>query len=195
MKRMSDVLRLVAAVALMTACGSDSASGGFPTSGDSAHVGGTGADEGGPGTEAPFVPEEEIEVALQAPQGGDRYVFVVSTGLDAVVRIDGITLEVDLIEVGGQPTVMRTLGGEDALVVINEGTRDFSVVRSIEADQPPTVVTLDAPNHVNRLQVADDGRFATPRSRGSRGACRRSWSCVWTKARRPCSRSASASTR
>ncbi|MFT7625129.1 MAG: hypothetical protein ACI9WU_004320, partial [Myxococcota bacterium] len=155
------VLRATLVLAL-AACGADAESSGRAgaasdqNGGPAAGEGGTGGGDGG----EPFIPEEEIEVNLQAPQGGERYVFVVSTGLDAVVRIDGITLHVDLIEVGGEPTVMRTLGAEDALLVINEGTRDFSVVRMPDPDADPMVTTLDSPSQVNRLEVAEDGQWA-----------------------------------
>ncbi len=118
---------------------------------------GDNAGEGGP---APFVPEDEIQVALQVPQGGERYVFVVSTGLDAVVRIDAVTLKVDLIEVGGSPTLMRTLPAQDALIVINSGTQDFSLVRTPAEGGEATVTTLDAPTAVNRLEVTQDGAHA-----------------------------------
>lgn len=109
----------------------------------------------------PFIPEEEIDAELQVPQSGDRFVFVVSTGLDAVVRIDAITLAVDLVEVGGQPTEMRTLAGEDSLVVINRGTQDFSVVRNADdPDAAPQVTTIDSPGAVNRIEVSASGAYA-----------------------------------
>lgn len=117
-----------------------------------------GAGQGAEGEEPdPFVPEEEIEAKLQVPQSGAQFVFVVSTGLDAVVRIDAVTAKVDLIEVGAEPQAMRTLPGEDSLVVINLGTRDYSVVR---AAAEPTVTTLDAPTPTNRLEISPNGAWA-----------------------------------
>ena len=127
--------------------------------GDENHGGdGGGSGTGGGAPQEPFIPENEVEVNLQVPQAGDTHVFVVSTGLDAVVRIDGVSLDVDLIEVGGVPTEMRTLGSENSLVVLNTGTRDFSVVRAVGGGEE-TVTTLDAPSAVNRMEVADNGLF------------------------------------
>ena len=166
MKHFKTLGSVALAVLLAAACGESAGDAlGARADEEGGGTGGAGAaggEAGGTtGGEDPFIPEEEIEVALQAPQGGDKYVFVVSTGLDAVVRIDALSLEVDLIEVGGAPTVMRTMGGEDSLVVFNRGTRDFSVVRAAdgEADQA-AIATLDAPSQINRLEVAAGGAYA-----------------------------------
>lgn len=154
---------VISAGVLVSACGGSASdgSGAFPSNaGDPGGDGngGAGGVDGGDGTDG-FVPEDEQELDLQAPQGGDRFVFVVSTTLDAVVRIDGVTLAVDLIEVGGEPTVMRSLGGEDALLVYNRGTVDFSLVRFGPTGEP-TVTTIDAGARINRLEVSPSGRFA-----------------------------------
>ncbi len=138
----------VLALVLVLGCSDDGDSRGSKGGGSGGGAGGTeGEPVGDPapgigghddaGEPKPFVPENEVEVALQAPQGGERYVFVVSTGLDAVVRIDAETLKVDLIEVGGSPTLMQTLPTQDGLVVINAGTQDFSIFRSSDAGAAP----------------------------------------------------------
>jgi DNA-binding beta-propeller fold protein YncE len=159
------VLIVAFSAVTIVGCGaSDSdGTGAFPgaaSDGNSGFDGGTGSD-GADATDSTdgFIPEDEQELLLQAPQGGGQYVFVVSTALDAVVRIDGLTLSVDLIEVGGEPITMRTLGGEDALLVYNRGTQDFSVVRFTDGAEP-TVDTLDASERLNRLEVSKSGRYA-----------------------------------
>ena len=120
-----------------------------------------GADAGSAGDTKPWVAEQELEVALQVPQSGENFVFVVSTGLDAIVRIDALTLAVDLVEVGANPTVMRTLPGTGAMVVINSGTQDFTLVRNADdPDQKPTTTTVDSPAPVNRLELSPDGKHA-----------------------------------
>ncbi len=160
------------AILSLVACGAAGGGGGRSgKSDDESGHGGSGGGGAGPAAgddnadpgappEEPFIPEEEEVVNLQVPQGGERFVYVVSEGLDAVVRIDAVTLVVDLIEVGGGPTLMQTLGGEDSLVVINSGTRDFSVVRSNEDGAEPDVKTLDSPVVVNRLEASVDGMWA-----------------------------------
>lgn len=158
---------LATLLVLLPACG---ASSDFASGGPSAGGGGSFEPEGAadvavgdvtePAAEPEaFVPEEEIVPVREAPQASDRYVFVASRGLDAVVRVDAESLEVDLVEVGGAPTMLRALPGEDAVLVWNQGTRDLSLVR-IDAAGEAGVLTLDAPSHVNRLEVAPSGDFA-----------------------------------
>lgn len=161
--RASTIYWAAAALLWLAACSDDSGFGTSARAADEPGVPGAGGanDNAGEAQQPAPPPEKEIEVALQTPQGGDRFVFIVSSGLDAVVRIDALTLDVDLIEVGGKPTTLQLVDGGDALLVINEGTQDFSIVRSASSvEQTPTTTTIDAPTPVNRLAVSPDSAWA-----------------------------------
>lgn len=155
-------LMAIGTLALLWGCAEDAtSSGGRGSSANDGNGGITGGTGGGTGGETggdPFIPEEEVEIPRDRPQGGERYVFVASSGLDAVVRIDALTLAVDLIEVGGDPRNLRVLPGTDDVLVFNAGTRDFSLIRA--GDDEPVINFLDAPDVVNELVVDASGRWA-----------------------------------
>ena len=157
MRRLAGLLALV----LLVRCGADASgnSSSSPMSGsDSSSTGKPDAAGEAPGPAGP--PETEIEVATEAPQAAGGFVFVLATALDAVVRIDAKTLVVKLIEVGGEPSVLRTLG-DGTLVVANRGTQDFSVIHgAADAAGEPSVITVPAPTTVTHVEVAPDGQHA-----------------------------------
>lgn len=128
---------------------------------------GSGAGDGGDGADAtdgeePPPPEDEQAATLPGPAAGDSHVFISSARLDAVVRIDGASLELDLLEVGLDPTSIATFGSGDDLgvVVTNTGSEDISVISKAEADAEPAIATFDAGAAVNRLAVSPDSRSA-----------------------------------
>lgn len=114
----------------------------------------TSADYGSP-PEA----EDELDFDLKAPQASEHYVYIAATARDSLVRISADdSLEIRLIPVGGQPTVVATLGSKDVALVINSGTQDFSIVRSTE--EKDTVKTVDTLPYVNTISVSPDGNYA-----------------------------------
>jgi DNA-binding beta-propeller fold protein YncE len=108
--------------------------------------------------EEPFIPEEpEEEHRFQPPAASRTFVFVANTSLNAVARIDSLTLQITTIEVGFEPTVVRTVPTGDLAVVLNEGSDDVSV---IFADQSDRVVTVDVAPGANSLELSPNGDFA-----------------------------------
>lgn len=103
-------------------------------------------------------PEQEIDLDLKAPQASLNYVYVAATARDSVVRIDAETLDIRIIPVGGRPTTVAALPDSDAVVVINSGTRDLSIIRS--SPQEDVVKTVDILPYANAVRVSPDGRFA-----------------------------------
>lgn len=103
-------------------------------------------------------PEEEMALNAKAPQASEHYVYIAATSRDSLVRIDADTLDIRVIPVGGQPTTVATIGGEDVALVINSGTQDLSIVRSTPDDDE--VTTLDTLPNVNAISVSPDGDYA-----------------------------------
>ena len=105
-----------------------------------------------------FEPEPEERFNLQRPQPSRNYVFVANTDLDTVARIDGDTLEIKSIEVGDEPTVVRTWQGNNVAAVLNEGSSDVSILHS--QGEQVEVVTLPMREGFNQLVIAPGGEYA-----------------------------------
>jgi len=107
----------------------------------------------------PPTPEEEMILNLKAPQASQNYVYIAATERDSLVRISADDPpEIDIIPVGGHPTIVATVPGSDTALVINSGTQDLSIVRT--KDGKDDVTTLDVLPYVNLLAVSPDGKFA-----------------------------------
>lgn len=128
---------------------------------------GTGADTGviidtatGPELPPPPPPETEEDFDLRTPEAGDSFLYIPSAALDALVIVSAQTLDVELVEVGVTPTIVRALPGDEGAVVLNEGGSNISIVRPRPApDDGFDVVTLDVVAGANRLERSPDGRF------------------------------------
>ena len=100
----------------------------------------------------------EVEVELSPPTHSDRFVYVAMSELDALARIDGMSLEVSSIPVGDQPEVLEAIPVNGGVVVLDRNNGTVSIVRpSGESDDTRVVPTL--PN-MNRLSVDPTGTYA-----------------------------------
>ncbi len=113
-----------------------------------------------PGVPEPeiIIPEPEERFNFRAPQPSRNYVFVANTGLDTVAKIDGDSLEITSIEVGDEPTVVRTWKEKNIAVVLNEGSRDVSIIHA--APDRDRVVTIPVREGFNQLVIAPGGDHA-----------------------------------
>lgn len=108
--------------------------------------------------EEPFIPEQpEEDFRFQPPAASRSFVYVANTDLNAVARIDSLTLEVRTIEVGLEPTLVRTSPAGDQALVLNEGSSDVSII-SGGAEDP--VLTIDVTIGANSLVLDPDGDYA-----------------------------------
>ncbi len=159
------------AAATLPSCGSSESFGSSGAGFNTDSTGGTDGNDGadatdGAGADAgdgePPPPEDEQAATLPGPAAGDSHVFIASGRLDAVVRIDGASLDLDLLEVGLDPTSIAAFGSGDDLgvVVTNTGSEDISIISKAETDAEPTISTFDAGAAVNRLAVAPDSSSA-----------------------------------
>ncbi len=136
--------------------GSEAGRSGSP---DSSKTGGlSGNATGGSSGTAPPPPEVEEKRDFEAPQAGERFVFVANTARDTVAAIDSTNLTIRTIEVGDAPTRLATVPGKDIALVINVGSRDLSVVRASVTDS--RVTTLPVVPGVNRISIAPGGAHA-----------------------------------
>jgi DNA-binding beta-propeller fold protein YncE len=100
----------------------------------------------------------EVEVELSPPTHSDRFVYVAMSELDALARIDGMSLEVSSIPVGDQPEVLEAIPVNGGVVVLDRNNGTVSIVRpSGASDDTRVVPTL--PN-MNRLSVDPTGTYA-----------------------------------
>ncbi|MBM4353529.1 MAG: hypothetical protein FJ109_06985 [Deltaproteobacteria bacterium] len=107
----------------------------------------------------PPPPEEELILNLKAPQASQNYVYIAATDRDSLVRISADDPpQIDIIPVGGQPTIVATVPGSDTALVINYGTQDLSIVRTKNGKDD--VTTLDVLPYVNLITVSPDGKYA-----------------------------------
>jgi DNA-binding beta-propeller fold protein YncE len=171
MKKLAHIcLGIVVALAL-SQCG-DASDGamwnerpGYDTSDRNGNGPGWGAEDvamppGEDGDEAPepAPPPLEREEEFAPPSVGDRFVFVLNESREQVVLIDGVRLDIRLVEVGLSPKLLATAPGHDVAVVLNRGGANATILHA----NPDHVTTRTVPTlpAVNRLAMAPDGRHA-----------------------------------
>jgi len=121
-------------------------------------VGGGGESDASAPPEDVFVPEEEEELTTTPPTASRRYVFIASPSSNIVAKIDSITLAVTPIQVGREPSIVRTTPEGDYAVVLNEGSDTVSIIEA-SADRD-RVVSVDILDGCNRLELSPSGTSA-----------------------------------
>jgi len=174
MRTRTIAIAAVAALALLGACSDDDAGQGPQPEDEGGWQGWNGGGSGGSSSggadasasssssgaayDAGKPAEIEKDLDLGAPEASANFVFVPVSGADHVVKVNGKTLSVSLIEVGDRPTVLATVPGEDAALVINAGSDDVTLIRA--TDTTDAVSHLPILPHCNALSVAPDGKRA-----------------------------------
>lgn len=157
------VLRVMLVVGLLAGCGGSAdemagaASGDF--NGGGGGGGGAQAPGGNGGGGGDVEPEPETVVPISVPQAGVHYVFLTDPSLDALVRIDAVTLEVTLIDVGSHPDVVAVFPGTDTVAALSGGSDRLAVV---DAAPGAEVVVRSVPvaDGTNAITLAPDGKSA-----------------------------------
>ncbi|MBI5611419.1 MAG: hypothetical protein HY902_21280 [Deltaproteobacteria bacterium] len=158
----------IAAAVALGGCGEESASGassagwyGFDSGSASKTdvTGGVDTASGGVATQdTNKPPEKEPEADFGAPEGSPNFVYIPAAGTDRIVRVAGATLQVTLIEVSSQPTVLKVVPGQDAAVVLHRGADEAAVIWSSGAGD--TVQTVPVLAHCNALAIDPTGQYA-----------------------------------
>lgn len=167
---------LVSVLLLASGCGTDeaamselSASGAAdyattetPSGGLAPPSGLPGASPAGPGgtpTPAPALPPEvELSFEFELPHAGERYVYAANPESDTVAVIDARTLAIQAVEAGDEPRFLQTLGGSDAVVVLNVASSDASIIRTSGGKSSSETVPVQA--GANAIAVAPNGKHA-----------------------------------
>jgi len=109
-------------------------------------------------------PERELDGAYQAPVATGRFVWIANPTSGHVAYVDAATLAVKTVEAGDAPTTVAAVpdpAGGDQVIVLNQLSRDATVLRADGAGGPPASRTI--PGVVagaNRVAVSPAGRFA-----------------------------------
>jgi len=161
---------LLLAALLAYGCASDSAASpstgpynGSPGSSDNGGYYGakdiaTAADVSGGSQKADLPPEKEKDPDFGAPESSPNFVFIPAADADRIVKINGATLKVTLIEVGDRPRVLKVVPGQDAVLAIDSGSDDVALLRS--TDTGDEVQFLPVLPHCNALSMDPTGQFA-----------------------------------
>lgn len=131
-----------------------------PASPGAAPIGQTPSGPGGtpePATPA-LPPEVELSLEFELPHAGERYVYAANPDSDSVAVIDAETLGIQSVEAGDQPRFLQTLGGADAVVVLNVASNDASIIRT--SSGASTSETVPVQPGANAIAVAPDGEHA-----------------------------------
>lgn len=128
--------------------GATDAGGAFPGNlGGGAQVG-----DGG------LAPELELEVAFEAPQAGRSVVFVPNPATHRVAVVNARTFAIETVASGLAPTYAATVPGEDVAVVLNVGSGDASILRTV--DGRTSVTRVPVGHDQNAIAIAPDGAHA-----------------------------------
>ncbi|MDX9720381.1 MAG: hypothetical protein RBU37_06525 [Myxococcota bacterium] len=105
------------------------------------------------------LPEPEKELRIQPPEAAKDFVFVASTELDSVARIDARSMEIRSIAVGDRPTVVRCRKSTNTAVVLNLGSSDLSIIHSTPGGGD-VLARLPVASGLNQVRLSPDGRYA-----------------------------------
>ena len=104
-----------------------------------------------------FYPPPEKELVIQSPEAGKDFVFVASTELDSVAKINARTLEIQSVGVGDRPTQVRTRPTINTAAVLNLGSSDVTIIHaSLDADDVIARVKID--RHLNTMVMSPTGQ-------------------------------------
>lgn len=132
--------------------GNGGANGGGTGGGGNGDSNGSDLDAGG------LPPEEEESLSFERPQAGATSVYVPNPATDRVAIVNASTFAIETVKVGRSPTYTATVPGKDVAIVLNLGTRDASLLRTLDGDTQ--VTALPVGHDANAIAIAPDGEHA-----------------------------------
>ncbi|MFT3921677.1 MAG: hypothetical protein QM778_04005 [Myxococcales bacterium] len=135
--------------------------------GDAEFDGGLSGDDGdgdgdrdNGGAESPPVlpPEVEETLSFDTPQAGRTSVYVPNPVTNRVAVVNAETFAIETVPSGTGPTYAATVPGQDVAVVINVGSKDASLLRTV--DGHTTVIPLPLNHDANAVAVSPSGKHA-----------------------------------
>lgn len=124
-----------------------------------------GSSSGGSGGGGGLPPEQELENTFEAPVATGSYVWSANPDSGRVALIDALDFEVTIVEAGFLPTYLTALPpvdgqNEDTALVLNEGSRDATVLRANSEEGSVATVTLPTHAGANSWAVSSKGLWA-----------------------------------
>jgi DNA-binding beta-propeller fold protein YncE len=107
----------------------------------------------------PYVEVPEEEFAFHSSAVGAEHVFIVDKNRDQVVFVDALSLKIRAVKVGDAPVLVKAFPGQDAVVVLNEGSNTVSLVR-VDAEHQAAVSHFEVLPGANTVEVSPFGDYA-----------------------------------
>ncbi len=156
---------LFGALWVATGCGeadaagakADHAGGDGEPSFDGGSQGGGDPDDGA-GNGGALPPEQEETLSFELPQAGATSVYIPNGATNRVAVVNATTFAIETVKVGQTPTYTATVPGKDVALVLNIGTRDASLLRTM--DGSTRVRSLPVGHAANAIAIAPDARHA-----------------------------------
>lgn len=161
-------------LSLLSACAEDAGKpgsaggqdlGGDPSDGNNGQNGGgppgSGGNVGGDGDgdEDPQLPPEIEEVlSFDAPRAGKTSVYVPNPTTNRVAVVNAQTYAIESLVSGLAPKYLATVPGEDVALVLNVGTRDASLLRTVKGRT--SAKRIEVKHEANAIAVAPTGKHA-----------------------------------
>jgi len=134
----------------------DEGRGADGSAGSGGNTGNQGAGDGSGNGGLP--PEKEETLSFELPQAGATSVYVPNGATNRVAIVNATTFAIETVRVGQTPTYTATVPGKDVALVLNVGTRDASLLRTI--DGSTRVRSLPVGHDANAIAIAPDARHA-----------------------------------
>lgn len=132
--------------------GDDGAGGDFGDRGDSDNGDGDGDGD------RPLPAEIEETLSFDLPQAGKTSVYVPNPVTNRVAVVNAETFAIETIAAGTGPTYAATVPGQDVAVVINVGSDDASLLRTVEGKTKALPLPLG--HDANAIAVSPNGKHA-----------------------------------
>ena len=102
--------------------------------------------------------ENEVALTFEAPQAGLTSLYVPNPTTNRVAVVNASTYAIESIAVGSQPTFAATVPGQDLALVLNAGSRDAALLRTVQG--VTQALKLPVGHDANALGIAPDGLHA-----------------------------------
>ncbi len=147
--------------------------GSLPGGGNSDGEHGDGDDDSAPGdgdgASGPMLPpEQEESLSFETPRAGRTSVYVPNPATHRVAVVNAESFGIETVASGLQPTYATTVPGKDIALVINVGSADLTLLRTLNGKTQ--VQRLPLGHDANVIAISPNGKHAVVYFDGSRGS-------------------------
>jgi hypothetical protein len=108
--------------------------------------------------DAPLPAEIEEMLSFDLPQAGKTSVYVPNPVTNRVAVVNAETFAIETVAAGTGPTYAATVPGQDVAVIINVGSKDASLLRTV--DGHTKAIPLQLGHDANAIAVSPSGKHA-----------------------------------